>query len=399
MAEKRRYHFNIGEVKSGIIEFILRHKGLIKEPFIRRSLQEKYDKIDQGTVNRHLHDLYKLGCINLMPPSKETTRSNRWSISTLQQLENIRKHFPIMQLNRYEKSLDIISRYHLYFINPVCNIIFRVQLLLSTSFFDLCIKNDGEKLYSKAYEIYRFGRGFEDNVVIQNYIDDIYADLRNRIFKNSNFLLCAWNKQPNSLKTGAYPDPSKYILDIEISEETFKHMLDIRNFSPKKSQGEVHGRNLVEKISIQISAEIFRNSLKEIFEDSPINARKLYSNISNDIFNKIVEEDPQKLYQKIAKINDYQLEILDKTPSIIFEHCFEADILDNTVSDEEKEFVKRKKSSVQKDSYGIMSYDEWYFRSKIDASGDGDTMNERTAYDDLYDEYLIKYMIPCIEAS
>jgi len=46
MVEKRRYHFNVGEVKSEIIELILIHKGLIKEPFIRRSLHEKYDGID-----------------------------------------------------------------------------------------------------------------------------------------------------------------------------------------------------------------------------------------------------------------------------------------------------------------------------------------------------------------
>jgi len=46
-----------------------------------------------------------------------------------------------------------------------------------------------------------------------------------------------------------------------------------------------------------------------------------------------------------------------------------------------------------------MSNDEWYFKSKLDASGDEDTMSECTDYDNLYDEYLKKYMIPCLEAS
>jgi hypothetical protein len=54
---------------------------------------------------------------------------------------------------------------------------------------------------------------------------------------------------------------------------------------------------------------------------------------------------------------------------------------------------------VQKDKEGIISYDKWYIKSKLDASGDGDTMSECTAYDNLYDEYLRKYMIPCLEAS
>src|SRR5208283_4539579 len=117
---------NVGEVKSGIIELIFGHKRQIGEPFIRRSLQEKYDGIDQGTVNRHLHDLQKLGCLELIPTSKKTTRSNRWNITTLKQLENIRQHFPDIQLNRYEKSLDIVSRYHLRYISPARNMIFRV---------------------------------------------------------------------------------------------------------------------------------------------------------------------------------------------------------------------------------------------------------------------------------
>jgi hypothetical protein len=399
MVGKRRYHFNVGEVKSGIIEFILGRKELIGEPFIRRSLQEKYDGIDQGTANRHLHDLQKLGCLDLIPPSKKTTRANRWSITTLKQLENIRQHFPDIQLNRYEKSLDIVSRYHLHLINPVRVIIFRVQLLLSTSFFDLCIKNDTETFYAKASEIYRFGKGFEDDLQIQGYREDTYTKLTNIIFKDSNFLLSVWNKQLDSLKTGVYPDPSKYILDIEISEETFNHILDFKDLPLDKSPEEVRGLELVELMSLKISRKIFQNSLKEIYENFPKNAKKLLFNIKDDIFNKIIEENPQELYHKIVTMNDYQLEIRDKILSIIFEHCFEADILNNTVSDEEKEFMKRIKSSVQEDKEGIISYDEWYIRSKLDASGDGMTMSEYTAYDNLYDEYLKKYMITYLEAS
>src|SRR5271157_3841373 len=101
MVEKRRYHFNMGEVKSEIIEVILIHKGLIKEPFIRKILQEKCDEIDQSTVNRHLHDLQKFGCLYLIPPSKKTTRANRWNIATLKQLEKIRYYFPNIELHRY----------------------------------------------------------------------------------------------------------------------------------------------------------------------------------------------------------------------------------------------------------------------------------------------------------
>ena len=101
----------------------------------------------------------------------------------------------------------------------------------------------------------------------------------------------------------------------------------------------------------------------------------------------------------MVKINNHQLKIQYNSPFIFFDHCFEDDILNDIVSDEEKEFMKRKKGSVQKDNEGIISYDEWYIRSKLDTSVDVDKMSESTAYDDLYDEYLQKYIIPCLEAS
>jgi hypothetical protein len=101
----------------------------------------------------------------------------------------------------------------------------------------------------------------------------------------------------------------------------------------------------------------------------------------------------------MMEINNHHRKIQYNNPFIIFDHCFEDDILNNTVSLEEKEFMIRKQSSVQKDNEGIISYDEWYIRSKIDAYYYREKMSKCTAYDDLYDEYLKKYMIPCLEAS
>ena len=340
MVEKRRYHFNVGEVKSEIIELILRHKGLIKEPFIRKSLHEKYDGIDQGTVNRHLHDLQKLGCLDLIPPSKNTTRKNRWNIATLKQLEKIRYYFPNIGLNRYEKSLNIVSRYHLHFINPVRDIIFRVQVLLSISLFDLCIKNDTETFYTKASEIYRFGKGFEDDLLIQSYIDDIYAKLTNTIFKNINFLLSVWNKHiHNSLKTNIQSDPSEYLQTFSLSGERFQKILKDIKSQAEDVKEEVIGRKLVQLLSLRISHEIFRTSFQEIADEKKLKkiALKLAFDINDDIFNKIVEQDPKGLYHKMVEINNHQLKIQYNSPFIFFDHCFEDDILNDTVSDEEND--------------------------------------------------------------
>jgi len=402
MVEKRRYHYNVGEVKSEIIELILRHKGLIKEPFIRRRLQEKYDGMDQGTGNRHMHDLQKLGCLDLRPPSKKTTRSNRWSITTLKHLEKIGYHFPDVELNRYEKSLDIVSRHHLHYINPASGVIFRVQLLLSTSLFNLCIKNDTKTLFDKASDIYRFGKGFEDEMLIQSHIDDIYAKLTNTIFKSINFLLSVWNKHiHNSLKTNIQSDPSDYLQTFSLSRELFQKILKDIEPQAEDIKEEVIGRKLVQLMSLRLSYEVFRTSFQEIADKKNLQriALKLSFDIKDDIFNKLVEDDPQGLYHKMMEINNHKLKIQYNSPFIIFDHCFEDDILNDTASPEEKKFIKRQKRSVQKDNEGIINYDEWYIRSKLDTSSDGDKMSESTAYDDLYDEYLQKYIIPCLEAS
>jgi hypothetical protein len=164
---------------------------------------------------------------------------------------------------------------------------------------------------------------------------------------------------------------------------------------------EIIGRKLVQLLSLRISHEIFRTSFQEIADEKNLKkvALKLAFDIKDDIFNKITEENPKGLYHKMMEINNHKLKIQYNNSFIIFDHCFEDDILNDTVSPEEKEFIRRIKSLVQKDKEGIISYDEWYIKSKLDASDDGDMMSEYTAYDNLYEEYLKKYMIPCLEAS
>ena len=212
--------------------------------------------------------MQKLGCLDLIPPSKNITRKNRWNIATLKQFEKIRHYFPNIELNRYEKSLNIVSRYHLHFINPVRDIIFRVQLLLSISLFDLCIKNDTETFYTKASEIYRFGKGFEGDLLIQIYIDDIYAKLTNTIFKNTNFLLSVWNKHiHNSLKTNIQSDPSEYLQTFSLSEKRFQKILKDIKPQAEDVKEEVTGRKLVQLLSLKISHETFRTSFQEIADE------------------------------------------------------------------------------------------------------------------------------------
>ena len=79
------------------------------------------------------------------------------------------------------------------------------------------------KLYAKAFEIYRFGKGFEADMLIQGYINDIYSKLTNTILKNTNFLLSVWNKRiPHWLKINIQSDPSENLQTYSLSKELFQ---------------------------------------------------------------------------------------------------------------------------------------------------------------------------------
>lgn len=155
MPKKQGGHLNIGEVKSSIIEFILENKEEVEEPAIRKYLFEKYDVIDQGNINRHLHDLQKYECIEFLPPQKKG-QINHWDILKLKHLKSIREEFPELRLNKYEKAINmIITELHddaeysyaewlkLY-----------IQLLLSVSFFDTCLEIDAKTLNQRIWKSY-----------------------------------------------------------------------------------------------------------------------------------------------------------------------------------------------------------------------------------------------------
>jgi len=88
MPKKQGDHLNVGEVKSSIIMFILQNVRSVGEPAIRDFLLQEYNVMNQGNINRHLHDLQKLDCIELIPPQKKGLR-NYWDITKIKNLKKI----------------------------------------------------------------------------------------------------------------------------------------------------------------------------------------------------------------------------------------------------------------------------------------------------------------------
>ena len=304
MPKKLGGHLNIGEVKSSILEFILEQKGDVGEPAIRKYLLEKYDVNDQGNINRHLHDLQKHGCIELIPPQKKGLR-NYWNIKTRTNLKKIRLEFPGLQLNKHEKAINTIIR---ELRNDLDNFYIdwlkiHIQLLISVSFFNTCIEADTKILCQGTWNSYT----------------TIKDPLR--------------HKRINALLKICYLTCAKHYSDFQLSEDMFTTIVT-------KTPWEVfrfdHTGYLV---------RLFEYYLPGLPEEIPllISKTKLFEidKIPEKIPDEISEEDLVKYMLNTLKlIMERRLDYESLLYDLLLEHFFNHDILIGVDSNEEHEFVK-----------------------------------------------------------
>jgi hypothetical protein len=185
MPKRQGDRLNVGEVKSSILKFTLENEGPVGEPAIRDFLLKKYDVMDQGNINRHLHDLQKLDCIELIPPEKKGLR-NYWDIKKLKNLRNIKHEFPEVRLNDYEKSINIVLRELEHFERSPDWLNFYLKLLISTSFFNTCIEAGSRTLDKGIWKIYITSIGSYRHQRIDNLLKVCYSAY---IKQNSEFKL------------------------------------------------------------------------------------------------------------------------------------------------------------------------------------------------------------------
>lgn len=170
MVEEKRKNLNLSEVKTDILQFILGN-GHVSETVIRSHLKEKYESIDQGTLNRYLHGLKTSGCIELIPPEKKGLR-NHWDIKRSENLKNIKHNYPGIPLSKYEKSLLVIVNEFGNKVETPQGLKFYIRLLLSPSFFNECISAGIENLLSRAWKIYLYGEGFKRDWHIRKLLNE-----------------------------------------------------------------------------------------------------------------------------------------------------------------------------------------------------------------------------------
>jgi len=218
--QEKRSKWN--EVKISIVKFILNFDGSVPEPDIRENLKKEYKITNRGNIKKHLSDLrYRpYSCIEIIPGKPGF--ANHWDIKTTENLKNILLYFPEIQLNEYDKSINIVlkkSSCNLFFPEPT---MFKTQLVHSVSLFKACLEYEPEDLYDQDMLVYRFTAIFGE-----------YQQVK----KDLTELLSLYHK---------------YHPDVEISDETFLKM-------PVKLSREI----LAETVEI-LPEELFEGNINKI---------------------------------------------------------------------------------------------------------------------------------------
>jgi signal recognition particle GTPase len=193
-----------------------------------------------------------------------------------------------------------------------------VQLSLSASFFDMCIKTDIETLHVRASELYQLGEFFNEEPHLKNIIaeEQTSKELINEVYTKCIRLI---SKIPNIQKiidNEHIKDPSKsdfaqnfseHLLSMKISEETFKKILKEIPLSMEDKSYEEQTYKIIKELSIKISHEVTPIA-NEDFKKIP---QGILNKTSEDIFEKIMEGLPEILSDKIIRIKHYHYEALE----------------------------------------------------------------------------------------
>lgn len=304
MVKKIGGHLNIGEVKLSILEFILEQKGSVEEAAIRKYLLKRYDVIDQGNINRHLHDLRKHEYIELIPPQKKGL-SNQWDINILRNLKSIREKYPELRLNKHEKAINVIilefKRDDTYIFDLLK---LHIQLLLSVSFFDTCLEIDTKTLWEGIWKSYITTK----NPFTYNRINDLLK-------------IC-------------YHAYAKHYSNFKVPEDTFTAIMnqfsvELIRFKTKKEIIEL--LNKLPGLPEEISLRIIKTRLSGTIEEIP---EKIPDEINDKDFVKY-------MLHTLQLIMEYKWDYNLSMHYLLLEHFFIRDILIGVDSAVEHHFVKR----------------------------------------------------------
>jgi len=172
-----------------------------------------------------------------------------------------------------------------------------------------------------------------------------------KIIANPNIWLDVYNECINdSLKSEICQKSLKLSADIEMLEETFQKIVEgsLPTEYGKISTEELY-KLMIANISFKMASKIIAlNELKdthtELLEkpnEMLVDQANLVKKMSEEIFNRIlVDKNWKETCREILQIITFEHDRKIIGIELLFDHCFQRDILDGTVSIEEEEFVR-----------------------------------------------------------
>jgi hypothetical protein len=178
----------IGEAKAEIIKYILSQNEAVLTTEIKKYLKERYGIRNKKNIDNHLIDLKGDKCIEKIDPIKNGLE-NRWDITKKEHLKNIwgkiledkkeENPFKKINLNKHEKSIQIVLEEFGYDTKSRDYNYRFIQLYMSPSFFNECLKTDIETLISRAWNIFQYNDGFKN----ENLIHELLTELNSEYIK------------------------------------------------------------------------------------------------------------------------------------------------------------------------------------------------------------------------
>jgi hypothetical protein len=346
-------------VKTEIIRYILSENKAVSEPDIRKHLEKKYGILDKKNIKDHLGKLKEDHCIEKIEPVRDGFE-NKWDIKKIEDLRNIREHFSEIKLNECDKSLSMILEESDYNLETFNGFKYYIRLLLSATFFNKCIDIGIETLCDRAWEIYLYDEGFNENQIVNKSLNDCYAlyvkhpliselprgtflEKMNEMIPKSSEIL-SWGIFIQKLKEkfqGLSGD-----ITLRMSEEVLKREEEfLKNEKGKVSKSD----NL-------ISEDIFLRSIEEIFF-----LEEKWKEMLPDVLDEVYKEYPKtSAYDEIISMELYRkmydtlylmwLLQLKFFNSICFDLLFDcflySDILTGVATPEELEFATKTKQNL-----------------------------------------------------
>jgi hypothetical protein len=172
----RGEHLKKGETKIEIIKYILSENDVVPGPDLIEHLHKNHGLADEGNIRDHLSDLENLSCIGKIP--REPGSYHKWKIEELKNLRNIREHYPSIQLNLYNKCVNIIFEEQILKGHPFIDLTharkLRIQLSHLIHFIDKCLKNNFKTLYYNVEDIYKLGEISDCYEIFKKYANEYH---------------------------------------------------------------------------------------------------------------------------------------------------------------------------------------------------------------------------------